>query len=101
MSKEEEEAPVTEVEDRNASQSSEGPACADDKQGGVPSEAAAKKAQPPRKRVKKVVMETPPPPPPAFGIDINDPLFFAGLNVMHRKAQQEIRKTKLSSLPII
>ena len=98
MSKEEE-APVTEVEDKNVSQSSEGPACADDKQGGVPSEAAAKKAQPPRKRVKKVMMETP--PPPTFGIDINDPLFFAGLNVMHRKAQQEIRKTKLSSLPII
>ena len=99
MSKEEEETPVPEVEDRNASQSSEGPACADDKQGGVPSEAAAKKAQPPRKRVKKVMMETP--PPPTFGIYINDPLFFAGLNVMHRKAQQEIRKTKLSSLPII
>ena len=100
MSKEQE-AEV--AEDKNASsQSSEGPACADDKQGGeeepggvvVP---APKKA---RKRVvaKKVVMETA--APPAFGIDITDPLFFAGLSVMHRKAKQEERKTKLSSLPI-
>jgi len=85
------------ADDKNASQSSEGPACAEDKQGGEEFVAAPKN---PRKRAvvaKKVAMET---APPAFGIDITDPLFFAGLSVLHRKAKQEVRNTKLSSLPI-
>jgi len=89
-------------DDKNASQSSEGPACADDKQGGDPSEepvvTAPRKAA--RKKTvvaKKVAMET---APPAFGIDITDPLFFAGLSVLHRKVKQEAHKTKMSSLPI-
>ena len=91
------EAPAEVADDKNASQSSEGAACADDKQGG---DVAAPAAKAPRKRTavkKKVAMES---APPAFGIDITDPLFFAGLSVMHRKAKQEVRKTKLSSLPI-
>ena len=90
------EAPAEVADDKNASQSSEGPACAEDKQGGEESVAAPKA---PRKRtvVKKVAMES---APPALGIDITDPLFFAGLSVMHRQAKQEARKTKLSSLPI-
>ena len=96
------EEPAEVADDKKASQSSEGPACADDKQGGEEPEVVtaptAKKV--PRKRAvvaKKVVMET---VPPTFGIDITDPLFYAGLSVMHRKAKQEARKTKLSSLPI-
>ena len=92
------EAPAEVADDKNASQSSEGPACADDKQGGEEEFVAAPKA--PRKRTvgkKKVAMES---APPAFGIDITDPLFFAGLSVMHRKAKQEVRNARLSSLPI-
>ena len=91
------EAPAEVADDKNASQSSEGPACAEDKQGGEEEFVAAPKA--PRKRtvVKKVAMES---APPAFGIDITDALFFAGLSVMHRQAKQEARKTRLSSLPI-
>jgi len=90
------EAPAEVADDKNASQSSEGPACAEDKQGGEEFVAAPKA---PRKRtvVKKVAMES---TPPAFGIDITNPLFFAGLSVMHRQAKQEARKTRLSSLPI-
>ena len=93
------EEPAEVADDKNASQSSEGPACADDKQGGEEEPEVAAAPKKPRKRVvaKKVVMET---APPTFGIDITDPLFYAGLSVMHRKAKQEARKTKLSSLPI-
>ena len=94
------EEPAEVADDKNASQSSEGPACADDKQGGEEPVVAATPRKAPRKKTvvaKKVVMET---VPPAFGIDITDPLFFAGLSVLHRKAKQEVRNTKLSSLPI-
>ena len=93
-----EENPTEVADDKNASQSSEGPACADDKQGGEEEFVAAPKKAP-RKRVvaKKVAMES---APPAFGIDLSDPLFFAGLSVMHRQAKQEVRRTRLSSMSI-
>ena len=55
-------------------------------------------------RKKKVVEETRPlvePETPRHSVSIEDPLFFAGLNVVHRKMQQDARRTKLSSLPIV
>ena len=57
-------------------------------------------------RKKKVVApeETSPlvePATPRHSVSIEDPLFFAGLNVVHRKMQQDARRSKLSSLPIV
>ena len=56
-------------------------------------------------RKKKVVPEeTSPvvePATPRHSVSIEDPLFFAGLNVVHRKMQQDARRTKLSSSPIV
>jgi len=91
------EAPAEVADDKNASQSSEGGACAEDKQGGESFVAAPKN---PRKRAvvaKKVVAAT---APPTVGIDITSPLFFPHLSAIHRQAKQEARKTRLSSLPI-
>ena len=85
------------ADDKNASQSSEGPACAEDKQVGEEEFVAVHKAPKKRTMVKKVAMES---APPALGIDITSPLFFAGLSAIHRQAKQEARKTRLSSLPI-
>ena len=57
----------------------------------------------PRKK-KVVAEETSPvvePATPRHSVSIENPLFFAGLNVVHRKMQQDARRTKLSSLPIV
>ena len=87
------EAPAEVADDKNASQSSEGGACAEDKQGG---ESFVAKA--PRKRA--VVAKKVESAPPTVGIDITSPLFFPHLSAIHRQAKQEARKTRLSSLPI-
>ena len=85
----------------SASQASDGPACADDKQGAPVGVAEAPSVEPPvatkKKIVKKVVAFEEPRP----STDISDPLFFARLNVIHKKTQQEARRSKLSSLAII
>ena len=94
-----------------SSHSAAEPASVELKQGGPDAEVAA--AAPKKKRAptlsatprkKKVVMESGPvvePATPRHGVSIEDPLFFAGLNVVHRKMQQDARRTKLSSLPIV
>jgi len=41
------------------------------------------------------------PATPRHSVDIADPLFFPRLNVVHRKMQQDARRSKLSSLPIV
>jgi len=90
------EAPAEVADDKNASQSSDGGACAEDKHGGEEESVAAPKN--PRKRAvaaKKVESA-----PPTVGIDITSPLFFPHLSSIHRQAKQEARKTRLSSLPI-
>jgi len=89
------EAPAEVADDKNASQSSEGGACAEDKQGGESFVAAPKN---PRKRA--VVAKKVESAPPTVGIDITSPLFFPHLSAIHRQAKQEARKTRLSSLPI-
>ena len=81
------------------------------KQGDAAAEAEVAASAPKRKRAptatprkKKVVEETSPvvePATPRHSVSIEDPLFFAGLNVVHRKMQQDARRTKLSSLPIV
>ena len=95
-----------------SSHSAAEPASEELKQGGpdageveVAAAAPKKKRAPaatPRK--KKVVVESGPvvePATPRHSVSIEDPLFFAGLNVVHRKMQQDARRTKLSSLPIV
>ena len=94
-----------------SSHSAAEPASEELKQGGpdageveVAAAAPKKKRAPaatPRK--KKVVMESRPvePETPRHSVSIEDPLFFAGLNVVHRKMQQDARRTKLSSLLIV
>ena len=52
-------------------------------------------------RKKKVVSPVVEPATPRHSVSIEDPLFFAGLNVVHRKMQQDARRSKLSSLPIV
>jgi len=54
----------------------------------------------PRKK-KKVDSPVVEPPTPRHSVDIADPLFFPRLNVVHRKMQQDARRSKLSSLPIV
>ena len=91
-----------------SSHSAAEPASEELKQGGPVAEvavAAPKKKRAPAAtpRKKKVIMESRPvePETPRHSVSINDPLFFAGLNVVHRKMQQDARRTKLSSLPIV
>ena len=76
--------------------------------GGVEVAASApkrKRAPTATPRKKKVVVEETrslvEPETPRHSVSIEDPLFFAGLNVVHRKMQQDARRTKLSSLPIV
>ena len=52
-------------------------------------------------RKKKVVSQVVEPATPRHSVNIENPLFFAGLNVVHRKMQQDARRSKLSSLPIV
>ena len=54
----------------------------------------------PRKKKKDVLVEVEP-ATPRHSVDITDPLFFPRLNVVHRKMQQDARRSKLSSLPIV
>jgi len=69
--------------------------------------AATKVATPRKKRVaapkKKVVMERVVAPPETLKshVDIADPLFFAKLNVLHRKTELEAKRTKMSMIPIV
>ena len=52
-------------------------------------------------RKKKVVSPLVEPATPRHSVDITDPLFFPALNMVHRKMQQDARRSKLSSLPIV
>ena len=89
-------------EDRKTSQSSDGGACAEDRQGlptgadVVAAPAANEKAK--RPRAKKVVMERTAPPPVDIG---EDPLFFAKLSVMSKRVEQDARRHRLSALHIV
>ena len=92
-------------EDRKMSQSSDGGACAEDRQGLLPTDAvvvaapaATEKAKRPS-RVKKVVVERTAPPPRTVGI-VEDPLFFAKLSVMSKRVEQDARRHRLSALHI-
>ena len=60
-----------------------------------------KRAPTATQRKKKVVNEVVEPATPRHSVDIADPLFFPRLNVVHRKMQQDARRSKLSSLPIV
>ena len=86
------------------------PVCVDDKQGGdvaggevivgdtpVASDPKPKRQRAPRATPKKVIMEA---VPVRNSVDVNDPLFFAGLNILHRRLETEARRSKLSSMPI-
>ena len=96
-------------DDKISSHSAAEPASVELKQGGPDAEVAAaapkkKRAPAATPRKKKVVVESGPvvePATPRHSVSIEDPLFFAGLNVVHRKMQQDARRTKLSSLPIV
>ena len=90
-------------EDRKTSQSSDGGACAEDRQGLPPAvvvaaPAAKEKAKRPS-RVKKVAMERTVSTPrlPDIG---EDPLFFAKLSVMSKRVEQAARRHRLSALHI-
>ena len=91
-------------EDRKTSQSSDGGACAEDRQGLPPAvvvaapPAAKEKVKRPS-RVKKVAMERTVSTPrlPDIG---DDPLFFAKLSVMSKRVEQDARRHRLSSLHI-
>ena len=90
-------------EDRKTSQSSEGGACAEDRQGlptdvvVVAAPAANEKAK--RPRAKKVVMERTVSTPRIADIG-DDPLFFAKLSVMSKRVEQDARRHRLSALHI-
>ena len=85
------------------------PVCVDDKQGDVAAadvvvgdspvapDPKPKRQRAPRATPKKVIMEAVPVRNP---VDVNDPLFFAGLNILHRRLETEARRSKLSSMPI-
>ena len=51
----------------------------------------------PKKRTrapaKKVAMEAPP-------VNVTDPLFFAGLNILHKRLEADARRTRFSSMSI-
>ena len=93
-------------EDRTKSQSSDGGACAEDRQG-LPTDAgvdvvAAPAANPEktkRPRAKKVVMERTVSTPRIVDIG-DDPLFFAKLSVMSKRVEQDARRHRLSALHI-
>ena len=99
-----------EEEDKKKSQSSDGGACAEDKQGlstdvgedvvAAPPAADCKKKVLPTTRVKKVVMERTVSTPRTVDIEA-DPLFFAKLNVVSRRIEQDARRHRLSALPIV
>ena len=93
-------------------QSSDGAAaCADDRQGSgadavvvaspTASSPAVADTKPKRQRTrapaKKVAMEAPPVRP---DVDVHDPLFFAGLNILHKRLEADARRTRFSSMPI-
>ena len=87
-------------------QSSDGPACTDDRQGSgadadvVASPAVADtkpKRQRTRAQAKKVAMAAPFVRP---DVDVHDPLFFAGLNILHKRLEVDARRTRFSSMPI-
>ena len=93
-------------EDRTKSQSSDGGACAEDRQG-LPTDAGADVVAAPaanekakRPRAKKVVMERAVPTPGAVDIG-SDPLFFAKLSVMSKRVEQDTRRHRLSVMPIV
>ena len=70
---------------------SSGMACAEDMHGGPAAAGVVVKAAPTRSR-----KETPKP-----SADIDDPLFFAKLNLMSKKIAQDARRCKLASLAIV
>ena len=85
-------------------------ACADDRHGsgadaGVvasptdssPAVADTKPKKRTRAPAKKVAMEAPLVRPV---VDVTDPLFFAGLNVLHKRLEADARRTRFSSMPI-
>jgi len=88
-------------EDRKTSQSSDGGACAEDRQG-LPTDAVvvvAPVAKEKAKRPSRVKMERTVSTPriPDIG---DDPLFFAKLSVMSKRVEQAARRHRLSSLHI-
>jgi len=91
-------------EDRKKSQSSDGGACAEDRQGlptgagVVAAPAANEKAK--RPRAKKVVMERTVSTPQTVDIG-SDPLFFAKLSVASKRIEQDARRHRLSAMPIV
>ena len=91
-------------EDRKTSQSSDGGACAEVRQGlptdvdVVAAPAANEKAK--RPRAKKVVMERTVSTPRTVDIG-EDPLFFAKLSVMSKRVEQDARRHRLSALHIV
>ena len=95
-------------EDKKKSQSSDGGACAEDRQGlptDVGADVVAAPAANPEKakkpaRVKKVVMERTVSTPRTVDID-SDPLFFAKLSVMSKRVEQDARRRRLSAMPIV
>ena len=88
-------------EDRKTSQSSDGGACAEDRQGLPPDVvvAAPPAAKEKAKRPSRVKMERTVSTPriPDIG---DDPLFFAKLSVMSKRVEQAARRHRLSSLHI-
>ena len=68
-------------------------ACAEETHGG-PSDVVVVKAAPKSRTMKTA--ETPKP-----SADIDDPLFFAKLNLMSKKIAQDARRCRLASLPIV
>jgi len=94
-------------EDKKKSQSSDGGACAEDRQGlptDVGADVVAAPAANPEKakkpRVKKVVMERTVSTPRTVDIG-SDPLFFAKLSVMSKRVEQDARRHRLSAMPIV
>ena len=90
-------------EDRKTSQSSDGGACAEDRQGlptdaVVAAPAANEKAK--RPRAKKVVMMERTVSTPRLPDIGDDPLFFAKLSVMSKRIEQDARRHRLSALHI-
>ena len=93
-------------EPERKTQSSDGPACTDDRQGSggadavvvaSPAVADTKPKRRTRAPAKKVAMEAPFVRP---DVDIHDPLFFAGLNILHKRLEVDARRTRFSSMPI-
>ena len=69
---------------------SSGVACAEDMHGGPAAAGVVVKAAPTK-------LTTTPKP----SADIDDPLFFAKLNIMSKKIAQDARRCRLASLPIV